>query len=266
MVQHEIRLRLCICLILSGILFKVLSSNHTLLRWNYIREMASKAVAFKEVDLSQLRSAYSSTVFTEDQLVSHTNPFAQFHDWFQQALKCKEIVEPQAVSVSTCTKDGKPSSRVVLMKSYTDGGFIFYTSYNSRKGKELTENPLAAMLFYWAPLYRQVRIEGKVDRIPEEDSTKYYHSRPHANQISAAIKLQSQEIASRDVLEQKFQEVLEQYPADGAPVPKPPEWGGYILTPVMFEFWQGQSTRLHDRIVFNKDESSGEWTVKRLGP
>jgi len=228
--------------------------------------MASKTAAFKEVDVSQLRSAYSSTVFTEDQLVSHTNPFAQFHDWFQEALKCKEIVEPQAVSVSTCTKDGKPSSRVVLMKSYTDKGFIFYTSYNSRKGRELTENPLAAMLFYWAPLYRQVRIEGKVDRIPEEDSTKYYHSRPHANQISAAIELQSQEIASRDVLEQKFQELLETYPADGTPVPKPAEWGGYILTPVMFEFWQGQSTRLHDRIVFNKHESSGEWTVKRVGP
>lgn len=228
--------------------------------------MASKSLAFEEVDLSQRRSAYSSTTFTEDQLVSHTNPFVQFHAWFQEALKCEAIVEPQAVCVSTCTKDGKPSSRVVLMKNYSDGGFIFYSNYNSRKGRELSENPLASMLFYWPPLYRQVRIEGEVHRIPDEDSIRYFHSRPYASQISAALSLQSQEIPSRDMLEQKHRELSEKYPADGPPIPKPPEWGGYVLTPVLFEFWQGQSTRLHDRIVFQKDGNSEDWKLKRLGP
>lgn len=228
--------------------------------------MASKSPAFEEVDISQRRTAYSSTVFTEDQLVSRTNPFVQFHAWFQEALNCEAIVEPQAVCVSTCTKDGKPSSRVVLMKKYSDGGFVFYTNFNSRKGKELSENPLASMLFFWAPLSRQVRIEGKVDRLPDEDSMRYFHSRPRANQISAAISLQSQEISSRDIIEQEHQKLSEKYPSDGPAIPKPPEWGGYVLTPSMFEFWQGQSTRLHDRIVFEKDESSGEWDLKRLAP
>ena len=218
------------------------------------------------MDISQLRIPYSSTLFTEDQLVSRTNPLAQFHAWFQAALESDQIHEAPAVCLSTCSKEGKPSSRIVLMKSYTEHGFMFFTNYDSRKGKELAENPYASLLFFWPFLHRQVRIEGRVEKVPEEESRDYFNSRPLQSRISASISPQSSTVSSRAELEAKHKEFLEKYSDEGKVIPKPANWGGFLLVPSMFEFWQGQSNRLHDRIVFSRDSDSDSWTLKRLAP
>ncbi len=214
-------------------------------------------------DVSQLRTDYNKDTFTEDQLVSHTDPFLQFHAWFQEALK--SIPEPQAMCISTATKDGRPSSRMVLMKKYDKDGFRFYTNYLSRKGRELTNNPNACILFYWESLHRQVRIEGTVKRLPQQDSEEYFTTRPRLSQASACASLQSSVVGSREELVAKREAILEQYP-EGTSIPKPDFWGGFILVPIMFEFWHGQSSRLHDRIVFTKDDKTEIWDRKRLSP
>lgn len=198
----------------------------------------------------------------EDQSVALTSPFQLFHAWFQTALQCEAILEPMAVHISTSTKDGKPSSRIVLMKKYTEKGFTFFSNYNSRKGKELAENPNAAMLFYWPALHRQVRIEGRVHRIDAEESTRYFNSRPHMSQISACVSQQSAVIASREELEAEHREMLRRYPPDeSVAIPKPPHWGGYEVEPFFFEFREGQSTGLQQRITFFNEEGSDVWTV-----
>ena len=212
-------------------------------------------------DVSQRRTPYNHTTFTEDQLASHTDPFLQFHAWFQEALKC--IPEPQARCVCTATPDGRPSSRMVLMKKYDQSGFRFFTNYLSRKGRELEANPNACVLFYWETLHRQVIIEGKVEKLSEEESREYFDSRPRLSQASACASMQSSVIGSREELEEKRRAVLEKYPEE-TPIPKPDYWGGYLLVPKRFEFWHGQSSRLHDRIVFTKEEQTGEWQQKRL--
>ena len=212
-------------------------------------------------DVSQRRTPYNHTTFTEDQLASHTDPFLQFHAWFQEALK--SIPEPQAMCVSTATPDGRPSSRMVLMKKYDQSGFRFFTNYLSRKGRELEANQNACVLFYWETLHRQVIIEGKVEKLTEEESREYFDSRPRQSQASACASMQSSVIDSREELEEKRRAVLEKYP-EGTPIPKPDYWGGYLLVPKRFEFWHGQSTRLHDRIVFTREEQTGEWQQKRL--
>ena len=204
---------------------------------------------------------------TEDQLVAHTNPFQQFHAWFQAALQCEEILEPMAVSVSTSTKDGKPSNRIVLMKRYTEKGFTFFSNYNSRKGKELAESPHIALLFYWPPLHRQVRIEGRAHQITEEESARYFHSRPHMSQISACVSQQSAVIASREELEAEHSEMLRRYPDESVTIPKPPHWGGYRVEPSWFEFCEGQSTGLQQqRTTFFKQEGSDDWTMSHHQP
>ena len=217
------------------------------------------------IDVSQLRTRYSATTFTENNLISQTNPIIQFHSWLQEALKCDRIAEAQSMCLSTCTKDGKPSSRTVLLKGYSDKGFVFYTNQESRKGRELSENKNACLLFYWEPLHRQVRIEGTVERVATEISEEYFRSRPKSSQASAAVSLQSREISSREELEAKHEELLTKYPGD-QPIPRPHCWGGYILEPTVFEFWQGQSNRLHDRLVFVKDGTKKQWSLKRLYP
>ena len=151
----------------------------------YAAVMASLSSGFDQVDVSQLRTAYCQTVFTEDQLVSRTNPFQQFHAWFQAALQCEEILEPTAVCISTSTKDGKPSSRMVHMKSYTEKGLTIFADYKSEKGKELAENPHTALLFFWPPLHKQVRIEGKVQKLSEES----FHSCPQMSQNGGAVNV-----------------------------------------------------------------------------
>ena len=220
-----------------------------------------------EHDISQLRTAYSSTTFTEDQLVSTTNPFEQFHAWFQEALSCKEIAEANAVCLSTVSATGRPSSRMVLMKGYSEEeGFKFYTNLDSRKAREMASNPRVCLLFYWPPLHRQVRIEGSVDRITDEKAQEYFSTRPRLSQLSAVASPQSQRIQSRDELEELHTELSSKYSDTSVSIPKPDHWGGYSVRPTTVEFWQGQSTRLHDRIVFEREEGSEEWIVYRLAP
>ena len=218
------------------------------------------------VDLSNERTAYSSISFTEDQLVSRTNPLLQFNTWFKEAQECNQIPEANAVCLSTSTKDGKPSSRMVLMKTFTDDGFTFYTNYESRKGQELEENPHAALLFYWPQLHYQVRIEGSVKRVPEKEAAAYFHSRPKDSQASAMASTQSRVISSREEIVSRHEALLEKYKGEDQVIPKPDHWGGYILTPVVYEFWLGHSNRLHDRIVFTKDTDTGTWGIQRLSP
>ena len=220
----------------------------------------------QQLNISNIRAAYSPTVFTEDQLVSKTDPLLQFGSWFQEALNCKAIEEATAACVSTCSGAGRPSSRVVLLKSYSSEGFVFYTNYLSRKGRELEENPFATMLFYWAPFHRQIRIEGHVTKVSDEVASAYFSSRPRQSQLSAWASDQSREIGSREELEARYARLEAQYADPTVPVPKPPYWGGYCLVPSVMEFWQGQSSRLHDRIVFTFDENQRMWTLTRLCP
>lgn len=219
-----------------------------------------------KVDVSSERTAYSSSTFTEDQLVSKTNPLLQFRAWFEEAQECNQIPEANAVCLSTATKEGLPSSRMVLIKTFTDSGFTFYTNYDSRKGHELEENPRAALLFYWPQLHYQVRIEGPVEKLPEAESAAYFNSRPKESQASAVASTQSRIISSREEMVTRHHELLERYKGNGQVIPKPAYWGGYILSPLVYEFWLGHSNRLHDRIVFTKDPDSGTWSIKRLSP
>lgn len=213
------------------------------------------------MDISQLRMPYNSEVLKEEEIVS--DPYDQFDVWFKDALNNNNIIEPNAMCLSTCTSDGKPSSRCILMKSFSKNGFVFYSNYESRKGKELADNPHACMLFFWPVLHRQVRIEGMVKMLPEDKSEEYFKTRPKESQASAFISKQSQVVVNRSVLESKVKECLDQY-AD-KDIPKPSQWGGYVLQPSYFEFWQGHSSRLHDRIVFKKKDAEA-WNVERLYP
>ena len=213
------------------------------------------------VDCHQERSPYSQAVFDVHDLVSTNNPVVQFQAWFAEAKACPGITEPHAMSLATCSADGRPSVRVVLMKQIDKEGLVFYTNYDSRKGRELEANPQAAVVFYWGPLHRQIRVEGRVERVSTEQSELYFHSRPYDSQISASASLQSTVIASREVLVQEMQRLKTAHPTL---VPCPPQWGGYRLIPSSYEFWQGQSNRLHDRLVFTKQEDT--WVVHRLSP
>jgi pyridoxamine-phosphate oxidase len=227
----------------------------------------STSSAALERDISQLRMAYSRTTFTEDQLVSATNPFLQFHAWFQEALACVEITEANAVCVSTVGEGGRPSSRMVLLKGYSEEeGFKFYTNLCSRKAREMAGNPEVCLLFYWPPLHRQVRIEGRAEQVSEEAAHQYFSTRPRLSQLSAMASPQSERIQSREELEGRHRELSEKYSDPAVAIPKPDHWGGYRVQPRTVEFWQGQSTRLHDRIVFEREDGSEEWTIHRLAP
>ncbi len=191
------------------------------------------------------------------------NPIKQFEKWFQE-LPAAGVNEQDSISMTlaTATKNGKPSARIVLMKSFDDQGFVFYTNYNSRKGEELSENPRACLLFYWPQLWRQVRIEGAVEKVSDEESEHYFHSRPLGSKTGAWASNQSQPIGSRDELEKRFQEFDLKF-ADN--VPRPPHWGGYRVKPETIEFWQGRENRLHDRIRYSLP-GDGIWTIERLAP
>ncbi len=189
------------------------------------------------------------------------DPIAQFALWFEEMLK-HPSPEPYAVVLATATREGRPSARMVLLKNVDHRGFEFYTNYHSRKGRELAENPHGALLFYWGELRRQVRVEGPVEKLSPEESDAYFATRPFENQVSAWTSQQSRVIESREVLEKRFQELVEQY--RGKPVPRPPHWGGYRLRPLQIEFWQGQPNRLHDRIRYTRTDTG--WKIERLAP
>lgn len=189
------------------------------------------------------------------------NPFAQFNRWFDEALK-SEIREPNALTLSTVTADGKPSARVVLLKKL-DTGFTFFTNYLSRKGTELAENPNGCISFFWNELERQVRIEGIIEKVSEVESDEYFQSRPRGSQIGAWSSNQSMVIESRSVLEEREKALLAKY--EGQAIPRPQHWGGYRLVPTYIEFWQGRPSRLHDRIAYSL-EADGQWKIGRLSP
>ena len=192
-----------------------------------------------------------------------TNPIRQFDLWLKE-LSGHGVSEQDAISMTLATADqsGRPSARIVLLKSFDDQGFVFYTNYNSRKGQELDENSYACLLFYWPAVWRQVRIEGTVQRVSAEESDRYFDSRPLGSRIGAWASEQSRPVADREQLEKSFEDYSAKF---GAKVPRPPHWGGYRLRASTIEFWQGRDNRLHDRLRYRLQDN-GSWLIERLAP
>jgi len=209
--------------------------------------------------IQDLRQDYRAAELTEKE--ADRNPIKQFEKWFTAALAA-QLYEPNVMTLATADKTGKPNARIVLLKGFDEHGFSFYTNYLSTKGKELKRNPQACLVFFWAELERQVRIEGKVEKLDKEASERYFHSRPQASQISAIASPQSQIINDRLSLEKKVEELTATY--TDKTIPKPAHWGGYIVKPTAIEFWQGRPNRLHDRIRY--DFVNGKWQTNRLAP
>ena len=190
-----------------------------------------------------------------------TDPLIQFGLWIDEAVS-RQIEEPTAMTLATVSADGRPSARIVLLKQADENGFCFFTNYESRKGKELTTNTTAALLFFWPELQRQVRIEGYVEKMNDTESDQYFQSRPRGSQLSAIASPQSTPIPDRKLLEDKIDELEARY--TGKAIDKPAHWGGYRLKPDYFEFWQGRGSRLHDRLVYEKHNDG--WRICRLAP
>ena len=212
------------------------------------------------MSLSDLRREYALAGLKESDL--DPNPFKQFDKWFQQALAAG-LPEPNAMTLATATPDGKPSARVVLLKGFDERGFVFFTNYESQKGRELSANPLAALVCYWAELERQVRISGRASRVTVEESEDYFHSRPLGSQLGAWASQQSEVVGGRKILEDKLEQLTQKYQT--TPVPLPPCWGGYLVTPESIEFWQGRPNRLHDRLRYTIQRGD-QWLIERLSP
>ncbi len=211
------------------------------------------------MSLADLRKDYALAGLTEKDLAR--DPFRQFDKWFQEAEAAK-LTEPNAMILATVGRDGRPAARTVLLKGVDGRGFVFYTNYDSRKGRELDANPRATLLFPWLALERQVTVEGSVTRLTREESEAYFHSRPQASQLGAWASPQSTVIAGRKTLEDAYKAVEKKYA--GAPIPLPPHWGGFRVAPETVEFWQGRRSRLHDRLRYQRNKDG--WSVERLAP
>ncbi|MDF0708646.1 pyridoxamine 5'-phosphate oxidase [Flagellimonas okinawensis] len=212
-------------------------------------------------DLGNYRKSYEKSELTEASIKE--NPMEQFQKWFHETEASDGVDEPNAMTVSTIGMDGFPKSRVVLMKKFTFEGFIFYTNYQSEKGKAIAANPAVCLSFFWPNMERQVIIKGTAEKIAENLSDGYFESRPHGSQLGAIVSDQSEVVPSRDYLEGKLRELEQRF--EGKEVPRPNYWGGYLVKPVSMEFWQGRPNRLHDRIRYTLQEDF-DWKVERLAP
>jgi pyridoxamine 5'-phosphate oxidase len=210
--------------------------------------------------IADIRQDYKLASLSEHEV--EKDPMAQFERWWAEALN-SEITEVNAMTLATASSDGVPSARIVLLKGFDKDGFIFFTNYNSYKGKDLDDNPRACLVFFWKELERQVRITGIVKKLDDKANDEYYFSRPEGSQLGAIASPQSQVIENREWLEKRVAEVTSEF--SDKKIVRPEHWGGYIVQPVSVEFWQGRSSRLHDRIQYSLMES-GEWMVQRLAP
>lgn len=209
---------------------------------------------------TNIRKSYELGELTE--VAVDSNPLVQFERWLKDAAE-SGYIEPNAMTLATCDSRGIPSARVVLLRGFDERGFVFYTNYESRKGRELSENPHAALVFWWNLLERQIRIEGRVEKVSEEESDAYFAERPRGSQIGAWVSEQSEVIEGRETLEQLKADFEQQF--EVSEVPRPPKWGGYRVVPESIEFWQGRRNRLHDRLRYRKTESE-TWIIERLSP
>ena len=217
-------------------------------------------VKSKPVDLSSLRYEYAARGLHRANL--DPDPVKQFGIWFTAALEAG-IADVNAMSLATATSAGKPTVRIVLLKTFDADGFVFFTNYESEKGKQLETNPQAALAFYWVEVARQIRIEGAVERASREESARYFHSRPPGSQLGAWVSRQSEVVDARRVLDARLAAMTERFA--GQEIPLPPHWGGYRVKPAKIEFWQGRPNRLHDRFRYRR-ERTGLWTIERLAP
>jgi pyridoxamine 5'-phosphate oxidase len=209
--------------------------------------------------IADLRQDYRQAALLESE--ADPNPIAQFQSWFAAAVAA-QLPEPNAMTIATATPDGIPSARIVLLKDVDDRGFVFFTNYNSHKGQELTHNPQAAIVFLWRELERQVRIQGRVERIAPAESDEYFYSRPPGSRLGAWASNQSEVVADRHVLDQQLADLEAKYA--NQEIPRPEHWGGFRVMPTMIEFWQGRSSRLHDRLRYRSID--GTWVIDRLSP
>ncbi|MGH2622857.1 MAG: pyridoxamine 5'-phosphate oxidase [Sphingobacterium sp.] len=217
-------------------------------------------MSIERKEIAAIREDYSKSHLSKADVLS--NPLEQFSKWFQEALT-SEVTEPTAMVLSTVSEKGFPSSRVVLLKDIRKNGLSFFTNYTSKKAKEIIHNPSVSILFFWPELQRQIRIEGQVEKLPAADSDEYFASRPRNSQIGAIASPQSQEIKDREVLENQVNILSEKF-KEGQNIPRPNFWGGFLVKPVRYEFWQGRSSRLHDRIIYEMENNN--WIIKRIAP
>jgi pyridoxamine 5'-phosphate oxidase len=222
--------------------------------------VSSGSMSKSGLSIADLRREYSLEGLREEDC--NPDPFEQFTVWFQEALAA-EVYETNAMTLATASSDGRPSARIVLLKGFDDDGFVFYTNYESRKGRDLAENPYAMLLFYWPELTRQVRVEGTVERVSREESNAYFQSRGELSRLGAWASKQSQVISGREALDERMSELIADY--QGKDIPLPPFWGGYRLYPSSFEFWHGRPSRLHDRLYYTRKQD-GTWHIARLSP
>lgn len=211
-------------------------------------------------DLAHYRRSYEKGILLETDIPKE--PYELFQSWFNLADESPEVGEANAMTVSTVGKDLMPKSRTILLKSFDTNGFVFFTNYESEKGKDLAENPKCCILFFWPALEKQVIIQGEVSKIPAEESEEYFHSRPRGSQLGAHASNQSSVIPSRLYLEEKLADLERKY--ENEDIPLPSYWGGYLVKPVSFEFWQGRKNRLHDRILYTPEGEN--WKFERLAP